>query len=77
MAEWTYELKLDGYRMEVVRSDSAITLYSRRQNVLNEKFPYIASPLESLSSDFEAAAELHRLLEAIDHSTATGQSVCL
>lgn len=56
--EWTYELKLDGYRMEVVRSHSATTLYSRRQNVLNEKFPYIASALESLPSDTVIDGEL-------------------
>ena len=46
--EWTYELKLDGYRLEVVRADGETTLYSRRRNVLNEKFPYIASALDSL-----------------------------
>src|ERR1700761_7035414 len=57
-SEWTYELKLDGYRMEVVRSHTATTLYSRRQNVLNEKFPYIASALKSLPSDTVIDGEL-------------------
>jgi ATP-dependent DNA ligase len=28
--EWTYEIKLDGYRLEVVRTVNEITLYSRR-----------------------------------------------
>jgi bifunctional non-homologous end joining protein LigD len=46
--EWTYELKLDGYRLEVVRADGETTLHSRRRNVLNQKFPYIASALDSL-----------------------------
>ena len=46
--EWTYELKLDGYRLEVVRAKGETTLYSRRRNVLNHKFPYIASALEYL-----------------------------
>jgi DNA ligase D-like protein (predicted ligase) len=46
--EWSYELKLDGYRLEVVRAKGETTLYSRRRNVLNQKFPYIASALESL-----------------------------
>lgn len=46
--EWTYELKLDGYRMEVVRSGTETTLYSRRENVLNTKFPYIAAALSRL-----------------------------
>jgi DNA ligase D-like protein (predicted ligase) len=46
--EWTYEIKLDGYRLEVVRADGETTLYSRRRNVLNQKFPYIATALDSL-----------------------------
>ena len=45
---WTYEIKLDGYRLEVVRSAGKTTLYSRRQNVFNQKFPYIAAPLGDL-----------------------------
>jgi bifunctional non-homologous end joining protein LigD len=36
--DWTYEIKLDGYRLEVVRAGGETTLYSRRQNVLNRKF---------------------------------------
>jgi len=46
--EWTYELKLDGYRLEVVRTGTETTLYSRRENVLNTKFPYIAAALQRL-----------------------------
>jgi len=29
-AEWTYEIKLDGYRLEAVRNTKEVTLYSRR-----------------------------------------------
>ena len=46
--EWTYELKLDGYRLEVVRTGTETRLYSRRENLLNEKFPYIAAALQKL-----------------------------
>ncbi len=46
--EWTYELKLDGYRLEVIRANGRTDLYSRRENLLNKKFPYIASALSSL-----------------------------
>ena len=49
--KWTYEIKLDGYRLEVVRSAGRTTLYSRRQNVFNQKFPYIAAALKSLPDD--------------------------
>jgi bifunctional non-homologous end joining protein LigD len=46
---WTYELKLDGYRLEVLRSGGSTILYSRRQNILNKKFDYIAAALDSLA----------------------------
>ena len=45
---WSYEIKLDGYRVEAVREARRTTLYSRRRNVLNEKFPYIAAALAKL-----------------------------
>ncbi len=37
-AEWTYEIKLDGYRLEAVKTKGKVTVYSRRRNVLNAKF---------------------------------------
>lgn len=46
--EWTYEIKLDGYRLEAVKTNGKVTLYSRRRNVLNEKFGYVAKALEDL-----------------------------
>jgi DNA ligase D-like protein (predicted ligase) len=46
--QWTYEIKLDGYRLEVVKEKGKITLYSRRRNVLNQKFGYIAEALKNL-----------------------------
>ncbi len=56
--EWTYELKLDGYRLEVVRSCTNTTLYSRRENVLSEKFPYIADALKTLPQGTVVDGEL-------------------
>jgi DNA ligase D-like protein (predicted ligase) len=46
--EWTYELKLDGYRLEVVRTKKETMLFSRRRNILNTKFSYIATALRGL-----------------------------
>lgn len=46
--EWTYEIKLDGYRLEAVKNRGETQLYSRRRNLLNRKFTYIASALEDL-----------------------------
>ena len=56
--EWTYELKLDGYRLEAVRAGGETTLYSRRRNILNQKFPYILSALHSLPEDTVIDGEL-------------------
>jgi bifunctional non-homologous end joining protein LigD len=55
---WTYEIKLDGYRLEVVRSGGKTTLYSRRQNVLTQRFPYIAAALEGLPAGTVIDGEL-------------------
>jgi bifunctional non-homologous end joining protein LigD len=55
---WTYEIKLDGYRLEAVRSAGRTTLYSRRQNVLNQKFHYIATALKDLPEDTVIDGEL-------------------
>ena len=46
--EWTYEIKLDGYRLEAVRSAGETTLFSRRENVLNPQFGFIADALNGL-----------------------------
>ena len=46
--DWTYEIKLDGYRLEAVRRTTEVTLYSRRGNVLNDRFGYIAAALKYL-----------------------------
>jgi ATP-dependent DNA ligase len=56
--QWTYEIKLDGYRLEVVRRGRETTLYSRRQNVLNRKFPHIAAALRDLPDDTVIDGEL-------------------
>ena len=46
--EWTYEIKLDGFRLEAVKNAGETVLYSRRGNVLNKKFQYIADALKKL-----------------------------
>jgi ATP-dependent DNA ligase len=46
--EWTYEIKLDGFRLEAVKNAGETILYSRRRNILNKKFQYIADALKSL-----------------------------
>ncbi len=47
---WTYEIKLDGFRLEVIRDGAETTLYSRNANILNDRFPYIAKALSGIPS---------------------------
>jgi DNA ligase D-like protein (predicted ligase) len=48
---WTYEIKLDGYRLEVVKTGGKVTVYSRCRNVLNRQFGYIADALADLPDE--------------------------
>jgi DNA ligase D-like protein (predicted ligase) len=56
--QWSFEFKLDGYRLEAVKSAGKITLYSRRQNVLNTKFPHISAALRDLPEETVIDGEL-------------------
>jgi bifunctional non-homologous end joining protein LigD len=56
--QWSFEFKLDGYRLEAVKSTGKITLYSRRQNVLNTKFPHISAALKGLPDETVIDGEL-------------------
>jgi DNA ligase D-like protein (predicted ligase) len=49
--EWSYEIKLDGYRLEAVKKKGETALFSRRGNILNRKFPYVATALKGLPDD--------------------------
>jgi ATP-dependent DNA ligase len=56
--EWTYEIKLDGFRVEAIRQHGKVTLYSRRGNILNTKFPYIATAPKELPDETILDGEL-------------------
>jgi bifunctional non-homologous end joining protein LigD len=60
---WTYELKLDGYRLLAVKTRGKVILYSRRGTDLTKRFPYVASALVSLSDDTVIDGELVALDE--------------
>jgi ATP-dependent DNA ligase len=59
--EWTYEIKLDGYRMEAVKRRDELTLYSRRKNSLNHRFEDVALALKSLPDETVIDGELMAL----------------
>lgn len=56
--EWSYEIKLDGYRLEAVKNSGDVILYSRRRNILNHKFGYIADALGKLPNSTVLDGEL-------------------
>jgi DNA ligase D-like protein (predicted ligase) len=60
---WTYELKLDGYRIEAVKTGGKVTLYSRRGTDLSNRFEYVASALASLPDETVIDGELVALDE--------------
>ena len=49
--DWTYEAKLDGYRVVGVRTSREAILYSRNGKNFNKRYPYIAEALSGLPSD--------------------------
>jgi DNA ligase D-like protein (predicted ligase) len=62
--EWSYEIKLDGFRLEAVKKGGRVILYSRRGNVLNGKFPYIANALDKLPDNTILDGEIVALDES-------------
>jgi DNA ligase D-like protein (predicted ligase) len=56
--EWTYEIKLDGYRLQAVKCKGKVTLYSRRKNIVNTKFDYVADALDFLPDETVIDGEL-------------------
>jgi DNA ligase D-like protein (predicted ligase) len=57
-ADWLYELKLDGYRTLVLKKRGVTTLFSRRGNILSNKFPSIALAFSFLPEDTMVDGEL-------------------
>src|SRR6266851_3428035 len=46
--QWTYEIKLDGYRAIAVKSGQTINLFSRRGKSFNSQYPYLVEALAEL-----------------------------
>jgi bifunctional non-homologous end joining protein LigD len=61
--DWTYEVKFDGYRCIALKSGGEVTLFSRNENVLNERFPNVVDALGLLEGDFVLDGEIVALDE--------------
>jgi DNA ligase D-like protein (predicted ligase) len=55
---WTYELKLDGRRIEAVKTGGKVTLYSRRGTDLSNRFQYVTAARASLPDETVIDGEL-------------------
>jgi DNA ligase D-like protein (predicted ligase) len=55
---WTYEIKLDGYRLLGVKSAGRVTLYSRRGNDLTSRYGAVVKPLQDLADGCVIDGEL-------------------
>ncbi len=79
---WFYELKLDGYRTQVMKKRGTTTLFSRRGNNFNDRFRAVSEAFEFLSDDTIVDGEVVALddqgkpsFSALQHSRAGPESI--
>jgi len=48
---WTYELKLDGFRAEAIKSGGRVNLRSRNDKDFNSKYPAIVQALAAMPEE--------------------------
>ena len=49
-ADWTYEVKLDGYRAIEVKTSLEAIIYSRNRKHFNKRYPHLAEAPDDLPS---------------------------
>ncbi|MDQ6940183.1 MAG: non-homologous end-joining DNA ligase, partial [Verrucomicrobiota bacterium] len=57
-SNWTFEIKFDGYRCLALKMDGAVKIFSRNENLLNERFPNVVAALGELPGDFAIDGEI-------------------
>ena len=62
--DWTFEIKFDGYRCVAVKTGGKVTLFSRNEKKLNERFPAVVEALAELPGDFVVDGEIVALDDA-------------
>ena len=50
-SEWIYERKLDGQRCLIFKDSDGVKIYSRNQNLLNDKYPELLDALEQAARE--------------------------
>ena len=55
---WLYEVKFDGYRMQIHKTDQKVTLFTRRGADWTDRFPHLVATLSSISGSAVIDAEL-------------------
>jgi len=61
---WTFEIKLDGYRALAVKSQSKVSLYSRRKKSFNSQYPSLVEALSDLPDGTVVDGEIVSLDDA-------------
>jgi bifunctional non-homologous end joining protein LigD len=59
--EWTFEIKFDGYRCIAVKSGGDVTLFSRNERSLDDRFPEIREAVAALPGDLVLDGEIAAL----------------
>jgi bifunctional non-homologous end joining protein LigD len=57
-ANWTFEIKFDGYRCVAIKTDAAVTLFSRNEKKLDDRFPHLSAALAALPGEFTVDGEI-------------------
>jgi DNA ligase D-like protein (predicted ligase) len=81
--QWTYEIKLDGYRAIAVKSGQTINLFSRRGKSFNSQYPYLVEALAELPEGTVIDGEVVALDDAgrpnfnlLQHSRSGASRIC-
>jgi bifunctional non-homologous end joining protein LigD len=81
--QWTYEIKLDGYRAIAVKSGQKIRLFSRRGKSFNSQYPYLVEALAELPEGTVVDGEVVALDAAgrpnfslVQHSRSEASRIC-